>query len=283
MDVSQLLRALGLQQAYQSYQQNIGQPFTSALGQASQAYQEKIGKPTGEFASGLLGLESGKGSEAYRIGQAAGNIPPTGGPAGAIVSGIAQSPRLLTSAIKAIGESPELLGLLGTVLPKGTASPTVRLYHGGNIGLEEIKGGIGPGNIFGGIFGSQNRRVASSHGDGSVYRMDVPEEAILSQQMLDSMSPEKLSDVLKKVMPRLKNEDVGDAFTAVIQDAPHKIDDDRLMRIFRENSPGEAGWEAQRIRGEVARLLGKKAVEMADEHGVSYLVLPGVKPVLDVE
>jgi hypothetical protein len=113
--------------------------------------------------------------------------------------------------------------------------------------------------------------------------MDIPNEAILSQQMLDSMDPVNLSDVLKKAMPWLKSEDIDDAFRAVIEDKAHKIDEGSLMRIFRESSPGEAGWEAQRIRGEVARLLGKRAVEMADEHGVSYLVLPGVKPILDVE
>jgi hypothetical protein len=174
-------------------------------------------------------------------------------------------------------------GLLLDVAPKNKSSETVRLYHGGNPGLEEIKGGVGPGNIFGGVFGSQDRRVAASHGDGSVYRMDVPKGAILSQQMLDSMDHLELTGVLKKAMPWLKKKDIDEAFVAVIEDKAHKIGDDSLMRIFREDSPGEAGWEAQRIRGEVARLLGKKAVEMADEHGVCYLVLPGVKPILDVE
>ena len=42
MDMSQLLRALGLQQAYQSYQQNIGQPFANVAG---------------PFGRGLLGLD----------------------------------------------------------------------------------------------------------------------------------------------------------------------------------------------------------------------------------
>jgi hypothetical protein len=255
MDMSQLLRALGLQQAYQSYQQNIGQPFANVAG---------------PFGRGLLGLDKPEyGQEqAYRTGQAVGNMPAVSAPVG---------------ALKAAMQAPELLGLLGAVAPKGKPPQTVSLYHGGNIGLEEIKGGVSPGNIFGGIFGSQDRRVAASHGDGSVYRMDVPKEEILSQEMLNSMDSLELTGVLKKAMPWLKNEDVDDAFRAVIEDKAHKIDEDSLMRIFRESSPGEAGWEAQRIRGEVARLLGKRTVEMADEHGVSYLVLPGVKPILDVE
>jgi len=174
-------------------------------------------------------------------------------------------------------------GLLLDAAPTGKSPQTVSIYHGGNTGLEEIKSGVGPGNIFGGIFGSQDRRVAASHGDGSVYRIDVPKDEILSQQMLDSMDHLELAGALKKAMPWLKKEDVDDAFRAVIEDKAHKVNDDSLMRIFREDSPGEAGWEAQRIRGEVARLLGKKAVEMADEHGVSYLILPGAKPILDVD
>jgi len=266
MDMSQLLRALGLQQAYQSYQQNIGQPFANVAG---------------PFGRGLLGLDRPEYGEeqAYRTGQAVGNMPAVSAPVGAFKAAM-QAPGLLADATQM---APELLGMLGTVVGKGKLPQTVRLYHGGNTGLEEIKGGVSPGNIFGGLFGSQDRRVAASHGDGSVYRMDIPNEAILSQQMLDSMDPVNLSDVLKKAMPWLKSEDIDDAFRAVIEDKAHKIDDGSLMRIFRESSPGEAGWEAQRIRGEVARLLGKRAVEMADEHGVSYLVLPGVKPILDVE
>lgn len=39
----------------------------------------------------------------------------------------------------------------------------------------------------------------------------------------------------------------------------------------------KAGWLAQKYRGRVAQALGFSAIEMSDEHGVSYLVVPGVK------
>lgn len=277
MDMNQLLRALGLQQAYQAYQQNIGEPFAAVVGGAGRGY---LGLDKPEYG-GLLS------EEAYKTGQAMGNMPAVGAPAGAFKAA-AKAPGLLSDAAQFLRNlSPEQMGLLGMAASKGfqNANPTqtVRIYHGGNTGLEEIKGGLGPGNIFGGIFGSTERKVAASHGDGSVYSMDVPKEAILSQQMLDSMGEKELTDVLKKAMPWIKKEDIDEAFMAVIQDKANKVDDDNLMRIFREDSPGEAGWEAQRIRGEVARLLGKSAVEMADEHGVSYLVLPGIKPILDLQ
>lgn len=89
MDLSQLLRALGLQQAYQSYQENIGQPFANVAG---------------PFGRGLLGLEKPEYGEeqAYRTGQALGNMPGTGAPAG---------------LLKAAAQMPELASLLGAIVP----------------------------------------------------------------------------------------------------------------------------------------------------------------------
>ena len=94
MDLSQLLRALGLQQAYQSYQENIGQPFANVAG---------------PFGRGLLGLERPEyGQEqAYRTGQAVGNMPAVSAPVG---------------AMKAAMQAPELLSLLGTVATKASAA-----------------------------------------------------------------------------------------------------------------------------------------------------------------
>lgn len=84
MDLSQLLRALGLQQAYQSYQENIGQPFANVAG---------------PFGRGLLGLERPEyGQEqAYRTGQAVGNMPAVSAPVGAFKA-LAQIPGLLEAA-----------------------------------------------------------------------------------------------------------------------------------------------------------------------------------------
>lgn len=100
MDVSQLLRALGLQQAYQSYQQNIGQPFANLAG---------------PFGRGLLGLEKPEYGEeqAYRTGQAVGNMPAVGAPVGAFKAA-AQVPGLLVDATQMAKQvGPELAGLLG--------------------------------------------------------------------------------------------------------------------------------------------------------------------------
>jgi len=100
MDMSQLLRALGLQQAYQSYQQNIGQPFANVAG---------------PFGRGLLGLERPEYGEeqAYRTGQAVGNMPAVSAPVGAFKAA-AQVPGLLVDATQMAKQmGPDLAGLLG--------------------------------------------------------------------------------------------------------------------------------------------------------------------------
>lgn len=105
MDLSQLLRALGLQQAYQSYQQNIGQPFANVAG---------------PFGRGLLGLERPEYGEeqAYRTGQAVGNMPAVSAPVGAFKAA-AQVPGLLADATQAM-KGIDLAGLLGLTAYHGS-------------------------------------------------------------------------------------------------------------------------------------------------------------------
>ena len=105
MDLSQLLRALGLQQAYQSYQENVGQPFANVAG---------------PFGRGLLGLEKPEYGEeqAYRTGQAVGNMPAVSAPVGAFKAA-AHVPGLLADATQAM-KGIDLAGLLGLTAYHGS-------------------------------------------------------------------------------------------------------------------------------------------------------------------
>jgi len=103
MDLSQLLRALGLQQAYQSYQQNIGEPFANVAG---------------PFGRGLLGLDRPVYGEeqAYRTGQGLSNMPGIGAPAG---------------LLKAAAQAPEVVEMLGAATALGSkVSPISRVNFG---------------------------------------------------------------------------------------------------------------------------------------------------------
>ena len=105
MDMTELLRLLGLRQAYDAYQRNIGQPVANVAG---------------PFGRGFLGLQQPEygSEEAYRTGQAVGNMPGPNVPAGAIKMA-AQVPGLL-DAIQAAKNSPELTGLLGLTAYHGS-------------------------------------------------------------------------------------------------------------------------------------------------------------------
>lgn len=105
MDMTELLRLLGLQQAYDVYQRNIGQPVANVAG---------------PFVHGFLGLRQPEygSEEAYRTGQAVGNMPGPNMPAGAIKMA-AQVPGLL-DVIQAAKNSPELTGLLGLTAYHGS-------------------------------------------------------------------------------------------------------------------------------------------------------------------
>ncbi len=160
---------------------------------------------------------------------------------------------------------------------EGPADGFVRLYHGGGKDVTDIKDG-GSFNRFDGLFASGSRESAASHGVGSMYYMDVPEGKILTQRMLDyEIDPDEVAAALRKSMPWLHEDDFDAAYEAVIEDRHNGMDQDEMMRIFREDDFGNASWEAQRIRGKVAKALGYLAVDMDDEHGTSQLVLPGNK------
>jgi hypothetical protein len=84
MDMTELLRLLGLRQAYDAYQRNIGQPVANVAG---------------PFGRGFLGLQQPEygSEEAYRTGQAVGNMPAVAAPVGAFKAA-AQIPGLLEAA-----------------------------------------------------------------------------------------------------------------------------------------------------------------------------------------
>lgn len=138
------------------------------------------------------------------------------------------------------------------------------LYHGSGEHVTEIK----DRGLFGGLFASGRREAAASHGS-VVHRIDLPDSQIMTQSQLENVSDDELKAVAHWV-----DDDDMDRLRELVVDDEQADDDD--ARIMRADDAGEASWEAQRLRGELAKRAGFKAVEMNDEHGTSYLVLPGV-------
>lgn len=150
-----------------------------------------------------------------------------------------------------------------------------RFFHGSpESDLREVE----DRGMFGGVFAGAG---ANSHvgRDGALYYADIPEDAILTHQALNyDINYDDQVAALRKSMPRLSDDDLDLAYEVVIEQKDvWGRDWDDVERVFGGDDFGEASWEGQRIRGQVAKRLGYKAVEMDDEHGTSWLLLPGVK------
>ncbi len=130
------------------------------------------------------------------------------------------------------------------------------LFHGSNEAITDIRAD----GTFGGLFATSDERAARSHGN-LLYRVE---------------SPRHLSDYEL-------NYDVEGAYEAALELA--KGDEaiaEAIMSKGCETPDGcepedaaELGWEIQKLRGKLAVRLGFTSVEMLDEHGTTYLCLPG--------
>ena len=149
------------------------------------------------------------------------------------------------------------------------------LYHGSNDSrpITQINGD----GVFGGLFASPSETSAASHGD-AMYRMTVPDNQVMEMgaDVPWDQARSLIGSNIRKDSPH------ADEITDMVLNAKSafgsSIPEDELMHALRSSDLGEADWELQRLRGLVGRQQGYKAVVMPDEHGTSYLVLPGTSP-----
>ena len=125
----------------------------------------------------------------------------------------------------------------------------MQTFHGSHSKISEIKSG----GVFGGLFSTAEERAAASHGD--VLHIIT--------------SPRPLEDYEL-------NYEVEGAWEAAVELCDG--DEERAGAIMTpecESDDGEDGWELQRLRGKLAAKLGYTSIEMLDEHGTTWLCLPG--------
>lgn len=156
---------------------------------------------------------------------------------------------------------------------------TIQIYSGSPDEITSIRND----GVFGGIFASADESTARSHGD-FVHTIDIPKKEILTQYEMEyELDYPKIASVLKReVQKGITEEELDNVYDAVVKEDVNfgdmdEVQENRMLEIFRSENKSDALFEMQRIRGEIAREFGFKAVEMDDEHGTSYLVLPGVK------
>lgn len=150
----------------------------------------------------------------------------------------------------------------------------ISLYHGSNGG--EVKSIKSNGTVFNGLFTSGSRESAESHGS-YLHEIKIHPDSIANNESLNEVPIKKLESVFSEVTGLSKKSKLWEeAWKAVIEDNhpnDKKIFESSYFQAGDIDDNGASSWEAQNLRGEVARRLGFEAVEMNDEHGKSYLVL----------
>jgi len=134
---------------------------------------------------------------------------------------------------------------------------TTELFHGSH---DDALTTIRPDGLFGGLFCSSERRSAESHGR-HVYVCEIDDDAICSTQILNYHADPAAID---RVLADEYGETSDEVWARVVDERHDDLDADEA-------------WDAQRVRGLIAAALGFRAVECDDEHGTSWLVLPGVE------
>ena len=145
----------------------------------------------------------------------------------------------------------------------------MKLYHGTS---DENLTATKDCGLFGGLFMSASIAAAQSHGD-EIYCAELDLAEIAESGDLDGVED------FHKFFPWLDRENFEEheaMLRAIVldDDGVWGFDSTDVLAAFAEEDMADADWLAQKIRGKVAASLGFKAVEMQDEHGTSYLVLP---------
>ena len=123
-------------------------------------------------------------------------------------------------------------------------------------------------NVFDGLFGSDSERSASSHGD-YVFAYEV--ESIADSSDLNARIDDVIAFLSNEV--NATEEEIEELANAIADDECTDSFEAILSPRLDDDIGGAYGWELQRLRGRVAAHLGFDAVEMDDEHGISYLIV----------
>jgi len=154
-------------------------------------------------------------------------------------------------------------------------------YHGSSDpNLKEIK----VDGLFDGIFAHCDRGVADSHGN-HIYKLELSTNEIAESRDLDN--PAVVKQVLQKQTKWNGDDGAYDLLEDLVVWDKNAFDLARedeviLISALGYSDLGEISWELQRIRGQIAKQLGYKAVRMSDEHGSSILVFPPTALVKEV-
>ena len=150
----------------------------------------------------------------------------------------------------------------------------ITLFHGS---YDKNLKSINDSGLFGGLFFAKEESSALSHGD-HLYSCTLNVDDIAKDQDLELVDNASFRVIFRWLSDTNFNKHEDLLRDLIIYDIePSSFDQDDVFEALAESDMAEASWFAQKLRGELAKSLGFKAVEMRDEHGTSYLVLPNVE------
>lgn len=158
------------------------------------------------------------------------------------------------------------------------SSPPEKIYRYG----EAMPSGE---NIFGGVFASESKDIASSHGKNVASYLTA--KHIADDDFKSIPYQEDVIGETKKLFRDLKGESISDdeadelfdymsGKKDIYNDEP-SMGRDRFDDIIGKYDDGEISWDLQGLKGEFSRRRGYTSVGMADEHGESVLLLEGAR------
>lgn len=151
------------------------------------------------------------------------------------------------------------------------AADLIELFHGSTERISDVR----DDGVFGGVFCGTSESVALSHGP-YLHRVELPGPSIASSFDLGQ------ADYAAILAALIAHSGAGASDDTTLDALYDCVTDDKepgqsLWAALGAEDQATASWKTQRLRGKVAGALGYSAVEMSDEHGTSYLVLPGAK------
>lgn len=156
----------------------------------------------------------------------------------------------------------------------------MKLYHGSHdANLDRIKTQKEMDTsfvLFDGLFFGSDLADAESHGE-HVYIANIDEDDIYNSRRI-----EYSNEAFNFVKNMGASDDEASEILAIIADSISVVNEENTIPLERiaEIIKSESGyeyvlWGCQNTAGQIAQHLGYKAIALADEHGTSYLVLPG--------
>ena len=158
----------------------------------------------------------------------------------------------------------------------------MKLYHGSY--AQDLKIVLPKQDLFHGIFFTASKHAAESHGD-YVYAIEINDDEILNARLIEQN--EKSKQIVRELYSESTDEELEEIISLAsgsinIWNEENEMSLSRLSDILRVSCEIEIiDWECQNVAGYIAEKLGYKAVALRDEHGTSYLVLPGNKIMLN--